>query len=307
MGLTSFGWGQFFSEKGNLKEFKPIQQQRQLIMTSKFLKQKKIGFIGCGNIAKAIIAALLKSQDVLPEQIWIANRSEGKLKKTANQFSINYFLNNEDIVNHCDIIFLAIKPQDLTEAIEPISSAFSPHQIVISLIPGKNLANLQKLIPKTPFIVRAMPSTAAHIQKSAVGYCYTHASEQHQNTITDLLSPLGDIFKINETEFAAFTVGASSGIGFLFEIMIYWQQWLEEQGLSSEIARAVTVQTFKGASLLADFKSEKSLNELRDQVTSQKGVTAAGLKSMTELEIERALRISFEKAVLRNNDLDKGL
>jgi pyrroline-5-carboxylate reductase len=109
----------------------------------------------------------------------------------------------------------------------------------------------------------------------------------------------------DEDQFEAFTVSAASGTGFVYELMMYWQDWIEERGFEPEVARKMVVQTFLGAALLAEQSGNTPLEELQSKVTSKKGITAAGLQSMRELEIERALRYSFEKAALRNRELAK--
>jgi pyrroline-5-carboxylate reductase len=91
-------------------------------------------------------------------------------------------------------------------------------------------------------------------------------------------------------------------VGFVFELMIYWKEWLEEHGFAPELAQKMTVQTFLGASVLADGAGE-SLEDLQNRVTSKKGITAAGLDSLRELEVERLLRYSFEKAAIRDKEL----
>ena len=87
--------------------------------------------------------------------------------------------------------------------------------------------------------------------------------------------------------------------------MLYWQEWLEEHGFASHVARKMTVETFLGAALLASENKDAPIDDLLSKVASKKGITQAGLESMRELEIERALRYSFEKAALRNQELAK--
>ena len=87
--------------------------------------------------------------------------------------------------------------------------------------------------------------------------------------------------------------------------MSYWQEWLEERGLEAAEARDITRQTFVGATALSKAHEGTSFDELQRKVTSAKGVTAAGLDSIRELEIERALRLSFEKAAMRDRELGK--
>ena len=88
--------------------------------------------------------------------------------------------------------------------------------------------------------------------------------------------------------------------------LYYWKEWLEEHDFDPKIAQAMTVQTFLGASEIATKNSETSLLDHQARVTSKKGVTWAGLDSMRELEVERALRYSFEKAVLRDKEIGRG-
>ncbi len=269
-----------------------------------YLKNKKIGFIGIGNLGQAIVRALLKTNNVSPENIVATNRTPRKLKKLEDDLGICGVSNIEELLNQCDIIVLGMKPQDFYEAIEPIASSFGAHHSVVSLLAGIPLKSLQKVMPNVKTLIRAIPSTAAVISKSVVGYCLAESAEGMEGLAEDLFSPLGYVVQVEEgEEFEALTVSCSSGIGFVYELMIYWQEWLEEHGFESETARTMTVKTFLGASLLADQGKNLSLSELQSKVVSKNGVTAAGLKSMGELEVERALRYSFEKAVLRDREL----
>ena len=88
---------------------------------------------------------------------------------------------------------------------------------------------------------------------------------------------------------------------------MYWQDWIEEHGFEKQAAKEITLETFLGAALLASQTPDVGLEELQARVASRKGVTAAGLQSLRELEVERALRISFEKAAMRNSELSRDL
>jgi pyrroline-5-carboxylate reductase len=273
-------------------------------MTGDFLKGRNIGFIGTGNMGQAIIRALVNTNKIPAERIFATNRTQGKLQKLVEQMGIRALVNNEELLEHCDVVIISVKPQDFISGIEPISSAFGLNHTVISLMAGVSLRTLKKAMPNVRNLIRAMPNTAALINKSVVGFCLAESAKGMEGVAEDLLSALGTVVQVEEgEEFEALTVSCSSGIGFVFELMIYWQEWLEEHGFEAEIARAMTVSTFLGASLLADQAPETALQELQNRVVSKKGVTAAGLDSMRELEIERALRYSFEKSVLRDREI----
>ena len=111
---------------------------------------------------------------------------------------------------------------------------------------------------------------------------------------------------MNEGEpFEALTVSCGSGTGFVFELMQYWQDWIQEHGIDQAEAKKIITETFLGTAQLAASEDEMSFNQLTDKVASKKGVTAAGLESMRELELEGILRMSFNKAVMRDHELGK--
>lgn len=266
------------------------------------LKAQKIGFLGAGNMAQAMIKGLLEG-GIPAKNIYAANRTEGKLIKLKEQYQINTFVNNEELIDTCDIIILAVKPQDLLTALEPVGRAFDEHKIVISVAAGIRMEKLERFLNGAR-LARVMPNTPALIGRGVIGYLLNEDDDAAlESTVEDLFAPLGRVIKVtDEDQFEALMISCSSGTGFVFEMMMYWQDWIEEHGFSVEEARLMTIETFVGASLLAA-QAREGVEDLQARVTSKKGVTAAGLQSMRELEIERALRISFEKAAMRNKEM----
>ncbi len=250
--------------------------------------------------------ALIDSKTVAPEMIWASNRSEGKLKKVHETLGVNVVPTNEQLVEVCDVVVLAVKPQDLTEALEPIASAFHSGHLVLSLAAGFPLTSLEDLLPDGPMLARVMPNTPAAIRRAVVGYSLSERAEVAEPTVRALLEPLGYLVRCEEgDEFQALTVSCGAGTGFVYELMQYWEEWLEEHGFDATQSRRMTVETFLGAALMAESAPQVSIQDLQDKVVSKKGVTEAGLQSMRELEIERALRYSFEKAAIRDTELSK--
>jgi pyrroline-5-carboxylate reductase len=265
----------------------------------------KVGFLGVGNLAQAIIKGLVENKTIPANHIFASNRSAGKLQKVGELFKIQTKQANEEVIDACDVVILAMKPQDLPSAIDSIASSFNDKQIVISLAAGVTLRTLEKKLPQCR-IVRVMPNTPALISRGVIGYTTSKDHETLSTVVEDLFSPLGYVLGVeDEQKFEALMVACSSGTGFIFELMLYWIDWIEEHGFEPEEARRMTVETFMGAAMLASLSKEIPLEELLAKVASKKGITLAGLESMRELEIERALRYSFEKAALRNQELAK--
>lgn len=265
---------------------------------------QKVGFIGFGNMGQSVVERLLAEKVLKPQQIAVSNRSDKKLQK-AESLGIMTFKNNEELIEAVDIVVLGVKPQDILQVLEEVESVFHSSQIVISLAAGVSIEKLQKNIHETRRIVRAMPNTPISLGKGVIGYCLSENDAATEAVVEDLLEPLGYVVKLDEgEEFEALTVACGSGTGFVFELMQYWQEWVESYGFSPEVARKMTVQTFLGASVLAD-QTDVSISELQDRVVSRKGVTHAGLESMRSHEMDSALRMSFEKAVMRDRELGR--
>ncbi|MBY0386499.1 pyrroline-5-carboxylate reductase [bacterium] len=267
------------------------------------VRGKKVGIIGAGNMGQAIIKGLIESQKLDANSLFVTNRSSGKTDKVKKLFNVNSFRSNEELIDHCDVVIVAVKPQDVPEALEPCRNSFGQHHIVISLAAGMDFMSLRKLIPQGN-LTRVMMNTPVLIRQGVIGYCSENGL--YDLLIQDLFSPLGTVISLEEGDpFEAFTVASSSGTGFIFELMSYWQDWIEEHGLEPEVARQIIVQTFLGTAALAQSSSE-NLEELQNKVTSRKGMTAAGLESMRSLEIEGLLRMSFGKAAQRYRELGNG-
>ena len=261
--------------------------------------------MGCGNMAQAIIKGLIDNKVVPAQKIYVSNRSPGKPLKLHDQYGVNIAKSNEELVESSQVVVLSMKPQDLLAAIDPLGGIFTEKQIVISLAAGIKLSTLKKHLPLLRWI-RLMPNTPTLIGQGLVGY-FTDQPDSYLDTLVeDFFKPLGQTTKVkDEDQFESFMVACSSGVGFVYELMIYWQDWMIEYGFDEDVAKNLTLETFLGASLLAKNSANLNLDELQSRVASKKGVTEAGLQSMRDSEIERSLRVAFEKAGLRNQEMAK--
>ena len=277
-------------------------------MKNPLLKSMKIGFIGAGNMTQALVKGMVESKEIRPDHIFVSNRTEGKLIKLSEQFHVQTRSHNQEIISECDVVIIAVKPQDFTTALEGLTGQFGENQIVISLAPGIPFDALEKQIPSGR-LVRLMPNTPSLIGRGVIGFMSLDETDEFVTSLMeDLFGSLGYVLEVaTEDQFDALTISCASGTGFVFEMMMYWQDWIEERGFSPEVSRKMTVETFLGASLLASQSAGFEIEELQSRVTSKKGVTAAGLDSMRALEIERTLRISFEKAAMRSKEISKSM
>lgn len=269
-------------------------------------KATTVGFIGCGNMAQAVIKGLVDNKVMPPSKIFASNRSPGKLLKLKDTYQIQVCNTNEEVVEKAEIVILAMKPQDLLAAIEPVASIFNEKKIVISLAAGITMNTLKKHLSQCR-IIRMMPNTPTLIGRGLIGYLAAEDVNDYLDTLVeDLFNSLGKVIKLkDESQLESFMVACSSGTGFVYEFMMYWKEWLQEHDFDEDLAKYLTLETFLGAALLAEKNEHVSIDELQNRVTSKKGVTYAGLESIREQEMERCLRVAFEKAALRNQEMAK--
>lgn len=269
------------------------------------LTDKKVGFIGMGNMGQSILNPLITSGTLKPEQVFVHNRTEGKSQKMVKKHGITALATAEEVVETCNVVILATKPQDLLELLEPLRRIFTSEMVVISLAAGIQLRTLKKYIPEAQ-LVRVMPNTPIFVCRGVVSFCMSKPDIVSENLIKKLFTPLGYVVSTEEgEEFSSLMIASSSGSGFILEIMKYWQDWIEEHGIEPEMARKIVIETFLGTAELANNEPDTTFHQLTERVASKKGVTAAGLESFRELELEGILRMSFNKALMRDKELAK--
>lgn len=256
-------------------------------------------------MAQAMMERWLAEETIPAENILVSNRSQRKLDKIREAWNLNIAKHNEELLDQSDIVIVGVKPQDLPEALEPLGSVMRDDHIFISLAAGVPLQKLKSYFIKGS-VVRVMPNAPLRVGYGVLGVALDEKTRHLQALMEELLAPMGQVLFVDEGEsFQALTAACASGTGFVLELMIYWEDWLKEYGFSPEEVRAMVVQTFLGASRLAEEAQDVDLERLQSLVVSKKGVTASGLQTMRSLEIERALRVSLEQAVLRDSQLSK--
>ena len=131
----------------------------------------KIGFVGCGNMATAIIKGIIKKQIIEEENIMASAKTKTTLERVQRELGIKVSMDNSEVVKNSDIVVLAVKPQYYQEVIEQIKDTVSDNQIIISIAPGKTLAWLQDCFGKNVKLVRTMPNTPALVGEGMTGAC----------------------------------------------------------------------------------------------------------------------------------------
>jgi pyrroline-5-carboxylate reductase len=265
---------------------------------------QKIAFIGAGSMCEALISGMLKERLYLPGHINVINRSNvDRLQSLKTKYLVNITDNKEEIVKGSDIIVLAVKPKDVTEAIAGIAPFINKNQVLISVLAGistdKILALLQKNIP----IIRAMPNTSAHIGKSATALSVgKYANEHHLALAKSLFTTVGIVTVVSEEQLHAVTGLSGSGPAYVYYLVESMERAANEIGLKEEVAKELILQTIIGAAEMLK-SSSKTPVLLRKEVTSPGGTTEAGLQVLENFNYQEAMVACIRRATERSIQL----
>lgn len=270
----------------------------------------KLGFIGGGNMAQALITGLKNQhglhQHGLHQKIAMQDITVIELDANKRADLSRLGVNATDAltsIKFCDVIVLAIKPQQLPAMAKTLATLLSS-QLVISIAAGIRLADLSRWLGNYSAIVRAMPNTPAQIQAGVTGLVAMPGVNKAQITLADqVLSAAGSTLWLDsEDKLDAVTAISGSGPAYVFYLIEALQAAALELGLNAEQAKQLSLATFKGASLLAD-ASETPIATLREQVTSKGGTTEQGLLSLQQSQVQQAIVLAAKKACERAKTL----
>jgi len=261
----------------------------------------KLAFIGTGNMARAILGGLL-SDGYPAENIWATGRNLDKLSDLA-QLGVNTGSDNQAAVAACDVVVLAVKPQMMREVISPFAETCREHKpLFISVAAGIPAASLDSWLGGQQAVVRCMPNTPSLVKLGASGLFANAAVSAEQREITDhIMAATGlALWVEEEQQLNAVTAVSGSGPAYYFLFMEAMIKAGIEQGLSPDVAAALTLQTARGAAEMA-VQSCQDPAELRRQVTSPNGTTERAINSfeadgLADI-VARAMQANADRAV----------
>ncbi len=262
----------------------------------------KVGLIGAGKMAEAIIASLIETKTLGAHQILACEIDAARRRQVKRRYGINVYSRPEHIVDVSNVIFLAVKPQGITDTVRPFADALTAKHLVISIAAGKTIANLEGLMPAAR-IVRVMPNICSVVSHGMSAFCMgTRAKAEDIKSVKVLLSSFGKVLELPEKHFDAVTALSGSGPAFLAFVLQAMVNSAEKMGLSKDAALLLGEQTMLGT---ANLLMEKKLSPetLIEAVTSAKGTTEAGLGVLGKSDVAEILDETLKAAAKRSKEL----
>ncbi|WP_201545388.1 pyrroline-5-carboxylate reductase [Psychrobacter immobilis] len=270
------------------------------------LDNKKISFIGGGNMAQALISGLV-SCGVKPSLITVADpNSEAREQLAAKGLNtVDPTADAKAAVIGADIVVLAVKPQVMKAVVSGFSDVLDK-QLVISVAAGLSTALLSNMLGGYSNIVRAMPNTPAMIQMGATGlYGTDDISAEQKQLATAVMEASGLVMWVgNEEHMHAVTAVSGSAPAYMFYFIEAMVDGAVALGLDKEQASALAMQTMLGAAKMA-LGSEDAPSELRRKVTSPNGTTQAAIESMQANDISRQISEAMQACYDRSQALSE--
>ena len=238
------------------------------------MKTNTIGFISGGNMASSLLSGLIASGHS-PRQLWVSDINEEVLQSLSANLDVNVSVSNDDVINHSDVVVLAVKPQVLEDVAKAAAASIQRKQsLVVSIAAGVSQKSLSQWLGNETAIVRCMPNTPALVLTGATAlHANNNVSVQQRDLAENIMRSVGIALWVdNEPELDAVTAVSGSGPAYYFLLMEAMEKVAVELGLSETTARLLVQQTALGAAKIA-LESSESPEQLRKRVTSPGGTT----------------------------------
>ncbi|CAK9795519.1 Pyrroline-5-carboxylate reductase 2 [Anthophora quadrimaculata] len=271
------------------------------------LKSTKVGFIGGGNMASAIGAGLIRKGILNPDNVWVSARTNRTLG-FWNDLGAHATLKNGEVVDNCDIIFLAVKPHMLDSALEGIKATMTKkasNMLFVSVLVGvtlDTLANKLKSIVTCPKIVRCMPNTPMMVGEGITVYCAVNITDQDEAVIETLFSYIGVIEYVPESLMNAIGGLSGSGPAYAYLVIEALADGAVKMGVPRPMATKFAAQVLVGAGKMV-LETGRHPGQLKDEVCSPGGTTITGVHAMECGQVRASMMNAVEAAVRKSNEL----
>jgi pyrroline-5-carboxylate reductase len=267
------------------------------------MKEKKLGFLGAGNMAGALIKGLCHG-DVLPPQSIIASDVKAeRLEHLHAQHGIRTTTDNHALVRESDVVVLSVKPQVIDKVLKEVGPDVRRDQLVVSVAAGVPIEAIELRLPAGSRVVRAMPNTPATVQAGATAIAGGgHASEADLRLARQLFEAVGRVVVIDEGLLDAVTGLSGSGPAYIMLIIEALADGGVKVGLHRDTALLLAAQTVLGSARLL-LETGEHPGRLKDMVTSPGGTAIAGLHTLESGALRKTLIDAVEAATRRASEL----
>jgi pyrroline-5-carboxylate reductase len=259
--------------------------------------------IGAGNMAEAIFGGLLRGGHVSAAQLMASDIRPGRLANIRDAYQIATAEKNAEVAAWADVILLAVEPQVLDEVLREIASVVDDSKLVLSVAAGYPIARLERYLPGTRRIVRAMPNTPSSIREGITALAYAAGlDDEDVRTAKALFDTIGKVVEVAERALDAVTGLSGSGPAYVYVMIEALADGGVKMGLPRATAQLLAAQTVAGSACMV-IESQEHPGMLKNRVASPGGTTIAGLHELERGRLRATLMSAVEAATKRSMEL----
>ena len=268
---------------------------------------KKVGFIGAGNMAGALLKGLINAQLYTPQEMIVSDTLPAQLRKIKRRYQVEGTQDNQTVVQQARTIVLAVKPQIIDQVLAEIRPVVTPAKRFLSIAAGVTLTRLEKGLGGEARVIRVMPNTPALLGKSmTVVVRGTKAKAADEKLALRFFRGVGEALAVQDEQLLDPVTGLSgSGPAYVYLFAEALIAGGIRAGLSPAVAERLTFQTLEGAVAMLK-ETKQSPKELREMVSSPGGTTLAGLKRLAAGDFAKTVRAAVAAATRRSRELGRG-
>ncbi len=267
----------------------------------------KIGFIGVGNMALAIIKGMIKKDFVAAKDIHCFNRTYHKLEKIAQELNITSHKTIDEVIENVDVLVLAVKPQNFDQILsEYHEKILEKGCIVVSVAAGYSIEQLEVHLSDKVSIIRVMPTVAALVNESVSSVCANKtALKEEIDYVLEMFDSVGYTYQIDEKDITAFTAITGCSVAFTLMYINALASGGLKNGLAKDVASKAAAQSVLGSAKMA-LASDEHVGSLIDMVTSPGGTTIAGVAKLHENAFTSTMIQAVDATIKRDKEISDG-
>ena len=248
-----------------------------------------LGFVGCGNMAQAMLKGILAKGLYKADEIIVSRRTKEALDALHEELGVQTTTDNKEVAEKADVLVLAIKPYQFADVIPEIAPVCKENALVISIAAGQTIANIEKLFGKTMKIVRTMPNTPALVLAGATGMCFhPSVSKEERKTAITIFESFGVVAEVSENMIDTVIGVSGSSPAYVFMFIEAMADAAVADGMPRAMAYELAAQTVYGSAKMV-LETGKHPGELKDMVCSPAGTTIEAVRVLEEKGLRSAV------------------
>lgn len=266
---------------------------------------KTIGFIGCGNMCKAIIGGIVKANIVSPSSIIASGLNEENLRKTAEKYGIKTTADNNEVAKNSDVLVLSVKPNVYPTVINEIKDQVKDSTIIVTIAAGKSIESTEQCFGRKLKVVRVMPNTPALVGEGMAAVCHNEAvNEEEIEFITNIFNSFGKSEIVSEKLMDVVTSVSGSSPAYVYMFIEAMADAAVLDGMPRAQAYKFAAQAVLGSAKMV-LETGIHPGELKDMVCSPGGTTIEAVATLEEKGLRDAVISAMRICTKKSKEMSK--